>query len=176
MKVTEKALQKDTVDNFIFDTVLVKPINDIINGLNNGVYRDCDIKWLNCRLYQYTQFAATTLGINFPETDLVNETAVLNQYNTDRFIEAFKTLLNYYKKVTINEIEYHINTEGNDIFLTPVENDDHTLLLKDGAWSVKGDAYLQAQNRNHYDAILNESETWIEYILENKDLLKRIEV
>ena len=79
------------------DTFLIEPIDDIIFKLKNKEFRDGDIRWLNDRLYKYTAFAAETLGIKFPEIELISNDGVLNDYTTARFIKAFTTLLNYFK-------------------------------------------------------------------------------
>ncbi len=60
-------------------------------------FRDGDIRWLNNKLYKYTAVAAETMGIKFPEIELISNDGVLNDYTTAKFIEAFTTLLNYFK-------------------------------------------------------------------------------
>jgi hypothetical protein len=65
--------------------------------IENKEIRDCDIKWLNDKLYKFTQFAAETLGKKFGKIDLVSNDGLLNEYKTGEFLKAFRTLLNYFK-------------------------------------------------------------------------------
>ena len=90
-------MKNEAINRFIFEAVLIDPINDIILKLKNKEFRDCDIKWLNGKLYKFTAVAAETLGVKFPEIQLISNDGVLNDYTTTRFIEAFTTLLNYFK-------------------------------------------------------------------------------
>lgn len=84
------------IQNFIIEASLINPVNDIISKLEAKDFRDCDIKWLNDRLYKFTAFAAETLSVKFPQQEIVNE-GVMNEYVTERFLNAFRTLLNYFK-------------------------------------------------------------------------------
>jgi len=97
MKNLVETLKNEAINRFIIEAVLIDPIDDIIFKLENKEFRDCDIKWLNNELHKYTAFAAKTLGIKFPEIELISNDGVLNDYTTARFIEAFTTLLNYFK-------------------------------------------------------------------------------
>jgi hypothetical protein len=90
-------MKNEAINTFIIETVLIDPINDIIFKLENKEFRDCDIRWLNNKLHKYTAFVAETMGIKFPEFALISNDGVLNDYKTARFIEAFTTLLNYFK-------------------------------------------------------------------------------
>lgn len=97
MKNLVETLKNEAINTFIIETVLIDPINDIIFKLENKEFRDCDIKWLNGKLHKYTAVAAETMGIKFPEIELISHDGVLNDYTTVRFIEAFTTLLNFFK-------------------------------------------------------------------------------
>jgi hypothetical protein len=85
------------IQNFIIETTLVDPITDIVTKLENKEFRDCDIKWLNNRLHNFTTIAMETLGKSFGKIDLVDNDGVMNEYKTNRFLEAFNTILNYFK-------------------------------------------------------------------------------
>ena len=85
------------MQQFIIETVLINPVKDIVSKLENKEFRDCDIKWLNDKLYNFTNFAAETLGKKFGKIDLVNNDGLLNEYKTNEFLKAFRTLLNYFK-------------------------------------------------------------------------------
>ncbi len=97
MKNLVETLKNEAINRFIIEALLIDPIDDIIFKLENKEFRDRDIRWLNNKLYKYTAVAAETLGVKFPEIELISNDGVLNDYTTARFIEAFTTLLNYFK-------------------------------------------------------------------------------
>ena len=97
MKNLDETLKNEAINRFIIEAVLIDPINDIIFKLENKEFRDCDIRWLNDKLYKFTAVAAETMGIKFPEIELISHDSILNDYTTARFIKAFTTLLNYFK-------------------------------------------------------------------------------
>lgn len=89
------------IQDFIISTVLITTIDKIINGLENGIYRDCDIKWLDSKMNAFIEFAAKTLGVvvNMPERDLKASFATLNSYVLNYYHSRFNTLLNYFKSL-----------------------------------------------------------------------------
>lgn len=93
-----KATNNDLINYFIIDTTLVKPVEKIIMQLNNREFRDSDIKWLDAKLVNFTDFACKTLGINiiFPN-DEKNKT--LNNFVLTQYTNRFTTLLNYFKTI-----------------------------------------------------------------------------
>lgn len=52
-----KATNNQVIDQFIIEASLIDPISKIVNQLNNGEFRDCDIKWLDAKLEKFTKFA-----------------------------------------------------------------------------------------------------------------------
>jgi len=90
-------MKNEAINTLIIEAMLIDPISDIIFKLKNKEFRDGDIRWLNDELYKFTAFAAKTLRIEFPGIELISNDGVLNDYTTARFIEAFATLLNYFK-------------------------------------------------------------------------------
>ncbi len=92
-------MKNEAINTFIIETALIDPIDDIIFKLENKEFRDCDIRWLIDKLYKYTAFAAETRGIEFPFKSISHDGVKLNDYTIARFIEAFTTLLNYFKSL-----------------------------------------------------------------------------
>jgi hypothetical protein len=88
---------KAELQKFMFETVFIIPIKDIVSKLENIEFRDCDIEWLNDKLYTYTDFAAKTFGKNFSKIDLVNNDGLLNEYKRNEFLKAFKKILSYFE-------------------------------------------------------------------------------
>ena len=91
MKITDNA-----VHQLIIDVQLIDPLSKIISKLQNGEFRDCDIKWLDNKLADFTQFAGKTLGLTLIKPEPTQHT-ILNTYITTQYINRFQTLLDYFK-------------------------------------------------------------------------------
>jgi hypothetical protein len=94
-----KATNNPVIDQFIIEVSLIDPISKIINQLNNGEFRDCDIKWLDAKLEKFTKFACETLGIKgmMPSNIDSNKFVLLNDYVKNQYVNRFSTLLGYFK-------------------------------------------------------------------------------
>jgi len=90
-------LNSEIVNDFIIRQTLVRPIEDILNKLDNGDFRDCDIKWLDAKLEKFMAFAAETLRLpkvpNVPKEDF----QIMNSYVYNYYSKYFTGLLNYFK-------------------------------------------------------------------------------
>lgn len=85
------------INDFMINTVLINPIKDIVLKLENREFRDCDIKWLNQKLENFTKFACETLGKKI-ESGLQNESfPFMNENVRVKYLGYFNTLLNYFK-------------------------------------------------------------------------------
>jgi len=93
----DTTVNNPAIQQFIIETALINPVKDIVFKLEKKEFRDCDVKWLNDKLYNFTNFAAETLGKKFYRIDLVSNDGLLNEYKTNEFLKAFRTLLNYFK-------------------------------------------------------------------------------
>jgi len=92
MRTTENTV----IDSFIIEVSLISPIQKIINQLTSGKFRDCDIKWLDSKLYGFMKIAAETFGIS--TIYLPNSTFNhFNSYVTEYYLKYFNGLLNYFK-------------------------------------------------------------------------------
>ena len=89
---------QDTVNQFIINATLVDPIQKIIAQLNNGEFRDCDIKWLDNKMDKFVDFAAKTFGIHgiMPQPESVKP-AYMNEYAVNYYSNYFTKLLEYFK-------------------------------------------------------------------------------
>ena len=89
-------LNQEIVNEFIIETVLISPIKVIIQKLNTGDFRDCDIKWLDAKLAAFIAFAGETLDIKVPVRLEENPYTHFNAYVTNVYLEKFNTLLRYF--------------------------------------------------------------------------------
>ncbi len=99
--MTNLAIQDENIQLFVINVSLIDPITEIINGIENSKYRDCDIKWLTNKMDAFIEFAAKTLGIsiNMPSRDKKADFNTLNSYVLVYFRDRFTTLLNYFKSL-----------------------------------------------------------------------------
>jgi hypothetical protein len=95
-----KATNNAAIDQFIIEVSLIDPITKIINQLNKGEFRDCDIKWLDTKLENFVDFAAKTLGINAVAQQRESVKPVyMNSYAIEYYGKYFNQLLNYFKTI-----------------------------------------------------------------------------
>jgi hypothetical protein len=93
--------KQQIIDEFVIEMVLLKPIGDIIIKLENREFMDCDISWLNNKLNNFAAFSLETMGKKVPMIyNLIDNSSVMNRYVAERFINAFQTLLDYFKNIT----------------------------------------------------------------------------
>jgi len=88
-----------SIETFIINSSLIDPVNKIINQLENGEFRDCDIKWLDSKLEVFTEFACKTLGLDIimPSKIAGEQLKTLNNHVKDQYFKRFNTLLEYFK-------------------------------------------------------------------------------
>lgn len=93
-----QATGNNVIDQFIIESALISPVNKIIEKLQAGHFRDCDIKWLNTKLENFTKFACQTLGIEVSTASIfeTEKETVMNKFVSDRYIKRFTTLLEYF--------------------------------------------------------------------------------
>lgn len=86
------------IQNFIIEASLISPIVSIIDKLNKGEFRDCDIKYLDDRLNRLIGLAAETLNIKgvMPPSDSIKPSN-MNSYAVSYYLRHFNSLLNYFK-------------------------------------------------------------------------------
>lgn len=94
-----KTLKQEIVDQFIIEVTLIDPIQKIINQLNSGSFRDCDIKWLDKKLSDLIHLAAKTLNISLPIQAEKEHFIGFNAYVKDYYLTKFTNLLIYFKSI-----------------------------------------------------------------------------
>lgn len=96
-----KATNNPAINQFIIEASLVTPVSKIVNQLQKGEFRDCDIKWLDAKLESYTEFACKTLGIVvlMPSQTEAQRLTIMNDYAVKQYSNRFNTLLNYFKSL-----------------------------------------------------------------------------
>lgn len=94
-----KATSNEQINQFIIEASLISPIEKIIDQLNNGEFRDCDIKWLDSKLEGFIEFAGKTLGINciMPQSESVKPAHANIGYSFNYYKKYFTQLLDYFK-------------------------------------------------------------------------------
>lgn len=95
--MTTDKIENPSIQQFIIETSLVRPVSGIIEKLNNGHFRDCDIKWLDARLESFMKQAAYLLNVSL-QTIPRESFTILNDHNTKYYLKHFNVLLSYFKK------------------------------------------------------------------------------
>ena len=78
-------------------SVLNMEMQDRLKEINLKVKKETAEQYK--KLFNYTEFAAETLGINFNNEQIVDNNSVMNDHCYDRFLQAFRTLLEYFKSI-----------------------------------------------------------------------------
>lgn len=84
------------IENFFIAQLTVDPIASIMDGLKSGKYRDCDIQWLNGKLFTYTDIAAKTFGLKI-NAPVDQQFKILNDYTKNYYTQKFSTLHDFFK-------------------------------------------------------------------------------
>lgn len=83
------------LNNFIYDELILSPLTDIVTNLENKEYSDCDVDWLNKELNKYVGFALEVLSKKINLGTAIG--GIMNDYNRNRFLKYFKTLLRFFE-------------------------------------------------------------------------------
>lgn len=87
----------DTINSFVIQVTLIEPVQDIVSKLENGNFRDCDIKWLDEKLYSFVSFSAQTLGLKIGSSIPESNFTFLNEYAKQYYLKYFNQILAYFK-------------------------------------------------------------------------------
>jgi len=91
------ANKNEVLNDFVINVTLIDPITKIVSKLEKREFRDCDIKWLDTKLFNFAKLAGETLGINLPPQPPTEASTVLNEFVTSKYISYFTALLKYFK-------------------------------------------------------------------------------
>ncbi len=96
MKIDE-AIEIPEIRIFIINTMLIEPLEKIINGIINNEYTDTDVQFLMEKKYHFIEQAAILLDIKINFNKKHNIT-VLNELTKSVILDDFNTLLMFFKK------------------------------------------------------------------------------
>ena len=96
-----EGLNKNVFNQFIIQVALIEPVEEIVNKLKKGQFRDCDINWLDKKLETFVEFTAKTLNINsvMQQPESVKPKYITTDYGKNYYINYFNTLLSYFKSL-----------------------------------------------------------------------------
>ncbi|NML69997.1 hypothetical protein HHL23_09310 [Chryseobacterium sp. RP-3-3] len=87
----------EVLNNFIIEVSLIDPVKKIVKQLEEGSFRDCDIKWLNDRLKSFTELACETLNVKIDAQPETTNYTQFNDYVKAKYLSYFNILLSYFK-------------------------------------------------------------------------------
>jgi len=93
--------KEDATMVLLLEFLYVAPIKGLIINLEDNIYKDGDMDFLNKELKTYTEVALKGLGKDFDLSDKAVG-GVMNDKNKERFLEYFKTLLGYFENLSEN--------------------------------------------------------------------------
>lgn len=92
-----KTEQRNQIEIFTIQVVLISPIEKIISQLENKEFRDCDIKWIENKLSSLIEFAAKTLNLDqIIYEDAKFKPEFFNETTYNHYLKYFNTLLKYF--------------------------------------------------------------------------------
>ena len=77
---------------------IIKPIEDIIEGLESGRFTDKSLSYLNERLTLFMELAAKVLKQEAHLWETPIDATFLNDHTRDAFVKDFKAVLDFFKK------------------------------------------------------------------------------
>lgn len=90
--------QIEVLEQLIIEVSLIEPLSKIIQRLRNNDFRDCDVKWLDKKLKDFTELAFKTLYIEVVLPDDIDG-KILNDFTLQQYIDRFSVLLRYFKSI-----------------------------------------------------------------------------
>lgn len=93
----DEAIEIPEINSFLINTVLIEPLEKIINGLMHNEYKEIDILFLLKRKEYFAEVAARlfNIKINFIKK---YDIATLNEETKSILMDDFNTLLTFFKK------------------------------------------------------------------------------
>lgn len=86
------------IDDLLFHITVIKPLNDIVEGLESETFKDCDIDWLIEQRLKFTNLAVKAIGEDIPQDFKVDKVeGVMNEYNKTMFLKHFRILRDFFK-------------------------------------------------------------------------------
>jgi hypothetical protein len=90
--------KEQLIDELLFHITIAKPLNDIVEGLEQKTFRDCDFDWLFTKRLKFTNLAVQAMKKDIPQDFKIDRVeGVMNDINREMFLYHFKTLQEFFK-------------------------------------------------------------------------------
>ena len=95
--MTTQQEKDQLIDEIMLHVVVTKPLEDIVKGLENGEFRDCDIDWLDTKRMEFVNIAVKALGKDIPQDFKVDKVVgKMNDRNKEMFLQHFRILQKFF--------------------------------------------------------------------------------
>jgi len=90
--------KEQLIDELLFHITITKPLNDIVEGLEQETFRDCDFDWLITKRLEFTNLAVQAMKKDIPQDFEVDKVeGKMNDRNKEMFLYHFKILQEFFK-------------------------------------------------------------------------------
>jgi hypothetical protein len=90
--------KEQLIDELLFHITITKPLNDIVEGLEQEAFRDCDFDWLITKRLEFTNLAVQAMKKDIPQDFEVDKVeGKMNDRNKEMFLSHFKILQEFFK-------------------------------------------------------------------------------
>ena len=93
----DEAIEIPEIKSFLISTVLIEPLEKIIDGLIHNEYREIDVPFLLKRKEYFIEQASILLNVKINFKKISNIT-MLNEQTKSILMDDFNTLLTFFKK------------------------------------------------------------------------------
>lgn len=93
-----KEKKEQLIDDLLYHVTVIKPLKDIVEGLEKETFRDCDIDWLDTKRMEFTNLAVQAIGKDIPQDFKVDKVeGKMNDRNKTMFLKHFKILQEFFE-------------------------------------------------------------------------------
>ena len=85
------------VNDLLFHIMVTKPLAEIVEGLEQETFRDCDFDWLITKRLEFTNLAVQAAKKDIPQDFEVDKVeGKMNDRNKEMFLSHFKILQEFF--------------------------------------------------------------------------------
>ncbi len=89
--------KEELINDLLFHVTVTKPLNDIVEGLEQETFRDCDFDWLINKRLEFTNLAVQAMKKDIPQDFEVDKVeGKMNDRNKEMFLNHFKILQEFF--------------------------------------------------------------------------------
>jgi hypothetical protein len=95
--MTNQKSNNQALEFLLIEEILIKPIENICEGLRASKFRDKDLAYLDENLNKFISLAASVLGFKKDLLLKKEETEILNGFTANQYLKRFDALLTFFR-------------------------------------------------------------------------------